>query len=879
MNRVLAELPDVERDQLESWLVEFDRTWDQAKLDDSVDSLPFEDPGLRLATLTEMVKIDLERQWRSDRLLTVDDYLARFPELGTPETVTVDLIRVELDMRGELGEPLDDQELAMRFPGRVDEIDDAEPTGVVAGVDRLTVAPGLRFESSEVVDLPEVFGRYRILRQIGRGSMGVVWLAYDEELERQVAVKVPNFESTDDGSELIERFYREARAAAKLNHPNICPVHDVGEIDGIHFSTMVFIEGDLLSEYISPETLQSERHVVTVVRKLALALRYAHAHGIIHRDLKPKNVMIDERGEPIVMDFGLARRIDNLDADTTRLGMMIGTPAFMSPEQVNGDHNLVGPASDVYSLGVILYQLLAGRLPFQGTVTAVIGQIVNSDIRPPPPSRFRQKLDPRLESICLTAMAKSIDERYSSMEEFAAALKTVLQQPPVVEPPRPSASRTAKLTGATRSVSLRRKVTCPHCWHTFPPDATLWITAHPELRGDSLLGDDVQQRFLPSRFNEDCRAIDVKGVVCRELACPRCHLSLPRALLEMESLFLSILGAPFSGKSYFLTAMTWRLRQRLSSEFRLSFGDADPVANQILSDYEGALFLNSQDDQLVSLRKTEKEGDLYESVRFGERTVWYPRPFVFTVQPEPDHPASQRMRPLSRAVCLYDNAGEHFLPGGELPHSPATQHLALSSVLLFLFDPTQHPRFREVCRDYSDDPQFDQQQWIHRQDQVLLEAAHRIRSVTGLPQNARDPRPLIVIVTKYDAWWSLAKFQPLESNWVVRPHSSGLCGLYVDGLQMISQQMREILMEYSPELVAAAEGFSEDVIYVPVSALGHGPERDATGALGVRPRDIDPMWAEVPMLYALHRSVPGLVPKITPQGNGRPADEAREAVS
>ena len=238
----------------------------------------------------------------------------------------------------------------------------------------------------------------------------------------------------------------------------------------------------------------------------------------------------------------------------------MGTPAYMSPEQAEGGGRKVDHRSDIYSLGVILYQLLAGRLPFQGTVTAVIGQIVNLDIRPPPPSRFRQKLDPRLESICLTAMAKSIDERYSSMEEFAAALKTVLQQPSVVEPPRPSASRTAKLTGATRSVRLLRKVTCPHCWHTFPPDATLWITAHPELRGDSLLGDDVQQRFLPSRFNEDCRAIDVKGVVCRELACPRCHLSLPRALLEMESLFLSILGAPFSGKSYFLTAMTWRLR-------------------------------------------------------------------------------------------------------------------------------------------------------------------------------------------------------------------------------------------------------------------------------------------------------------------------------
>ena len=126
MNRVLAELLDVERDQLESWLVEFDRTWDRARLDDSVDSLPFEDPDLRLATLTEMVKIDLERQWRSDRLLTVDDNLARFPELGTSETVTVDLIRVELDLRAEFGEPLNDQELAIRFPGRVDEIDDVD---------------------------------------------------------------------------------------------------------------------------------------------------------------------------------------------------------------------------------------------------------------------------------------------------------------------------------------------------------------------------------------------------------------------------------------------------------------------------------------------------------------------------------------------------------------------------------------------------------------------------------------------------------------------------------------------------------------------------------------------------------------------------------
>jgi len=878
MSRELAELSDVKRDQLESWLIEFDRAWDDTRLGDCVSSLPHHDPELRLVALTEMVKIDLERQWRSGQQPTVTDYLASFSELGTPETVPVELIQVELDMRSEFDEQLDDLELAARFPGRVEEIDAAEPEVIGGPGDPLTLSSAAGLESTSPADLPEVFGRYRILRQIGRGSMGSVWLAHDEQLDRQIALKVPNLSTGDGGGELIERFYREARSAAKLRHPNICPVHDVGEIDGIHFSTMAFIEGRPLSEYISAEQLQAERQVVTVVRKLALALRHAHAQGVIHRDLKPKNVMIDERGEPIVMDFGLARQLDRSDASETRFGMMIGTPAYMSPEQVNGDRSAIGPASDVYSLGVILYQLLTARLPYQGTVTAVIGQVLNPHDQPPPPSQFRELLDPRLESICLKAMAKSIDERYASMDEFAAALKTVLQRCSIAETPPAPASRTTKLTGATRSVRLRRRVTCPHCWHTFPPDAVLWITAHPELRGDSLLGEDAQQRFVPSRFNEDCHAIDVKGVVCRELACPGCHLSLPRALLEMESLFLSIFGAPFSGKSYFLTAMTWRLRQRLASEFRLSFGDADPVANQILSDYEEALFLNSQDDQLVALRKTEKEGDLYESVQFGERTVWYPRPFVFAVQPQPDHPASRRMRRLSRAICLYDNAGEHFLPGGESPHGPATQHLSLSRVLLFLFDPTQHPRFREACREHSSDPQLEQRQWIHRQDQVLLEAAHRIRTAAGLPQNARDTRPLIVVVTKYDAWWSLAKFQPLESNWVVRPHSSGVCGLHVEGLLTISQQMREILMKYSPELVAAAEGFSEDVTYIPVSALGRGPERDVTGALGVRPQDINPMWAEVPMLYALHRSVPGLVPRITPRGNGR-AGTTRETAS
>ena len=845
MSMGLFELPDDRRDELESLLAEFEERWDENQLDDyQASRLPSLEPELSRIALVEMIKIDLERQWRSDHRPDVAGYLVRFPELGTPETVPVELIQVELEMREEFDERLDDLQLAARFPGRVEEIGAAD-----VGVGANAGSVPLRFKPVKQVDLPEVFGRYRVRQQIGDGSMGDVWLAYDEELRREVALKVPKPQTDDESGELVERFYREARAVAKLDHPKICKVFDVGEIDGIHFSTMQFIKGRTLSECIGGSPL-SEREVATVGHKLALALRHAHNRGVIHRDLKPRNVMIDEKGQPIVIDFGLARQLDHSGSKDTQLGVPIGTLAYMSPEQVSGNHGLVGPASDIYSLGVTLYELLTARLPYQGTYNTVNWQILDPKYQPPPPSQFRESLDPRLESICLKAMSKPVDERYTSMDEVAAELKAVLQRRPVIE--RPPALRATRLTGATRSVSLRRQMDCPHCWHTFSPNEMMWITAHPELRGDSLLGEDAQQRFVPSRFNADCHAIDVKGVVCRKLACPNCHLGLSRAM---------------------------KLRQRLASEFRLSFADADPEANQILSDYEEALFLNSQDDKLVALRKTEKEGDLYESVRFGERTMWYPRPFVFAVQPRPDHPENRRLRRLSRAVCLYDNAGEHFLPGGELPHSPATQHLTLSRALLFLFDPTQNPRFREACRGHSDDPQLEQRQWVHRQDQVLLEAAHRIRTAAGLPQNARDKRPLIVVVTKYDAWWSLAKFEPLESDWVIRSHSSGVCGLHVERLLRVSQKMRVILMKHAPELVAAAEGFSEDVTYIPVSALGRGPERDADGALGVRPQDINPMWAEVPMLYALHRTVPGLVAKIIPRGNGHTAVATQETAS
>lgn len=382
---------------------------------------------------------------------------------------------------------------------------------------------------------------------------------------------------------------------------------------------------------------------------------------------------------------------------------------------------------------------------------------------------------------------------------------------------------------------------------------------HPNLRNDPLLGQDAQQRFLPTRFNALCEAYDVMGVACRHLACPRCHLTISRALLEMEPLFVSILGAPGSGKSYYLASMIWQLRQTLGAKFSLSFQDDDPVANRILSDYEEKLFLNPKEDQLAALPKTEQEGDLYESVNFNGREAWYPRPFVFSVQPLEAHPDFPNRSAVSRALCLYDNAGEHFLPGGETAKSPS-QHLALSQVLLFMFDPTQHPKFRTALKGRSADPQLSDHGWSHRQDQILLEAANRIRHYTKMAQSDKYHRPVIVVLTKYDAWRPLLGARGLDAVQAITQTAPAMSLLEVPRLSDASRVMHELLAKYAPEIVAAAEGFSQEVTYVPVSALGCAPEVNSeTGVLGVRPKDIRPIWAEVPMLLAIHKAAKGLV--------------------
>lgn len=275
--------------------------------------------------------------------------------------------------------------------------------------------------------IPQRIGRYEIKGQLGQGSMGAVYLAFDEQLHRDVALKVPKF-TEDEKKGLVGRFYREARLAATLSHPSICPVYDIGEAGGTNYISMAYIEGRPLTDYIRRDKPQPLRHIAKTICRIAMAIQEAHERGVLHRDLKPDNIMIDENRRPVIMDFGLARRLFKEGEDRlTHSGALVGSPAYMSPEQVEGDPANITASSDIYSLGVVLYELMTGMRPFRGYVGAVMGKILHEE--PQPPSQLRLDIDPKLESICLRMLAKKPKDRYATMDDVAQAMASYLRAP------------------------------------------------------------------------------------------------------------------------------------------------------------------------------------------------------------------------------------------------------------------------------------------------------------------------------------------------------------------------------------------------------------------------------------------------------------------
>ena len=230
----------------------------------------------------------------------------------------------------------------------------------------------------------------------------------------------------------VERFYTEARAAAKLNHPNIVSVHEVGQIGGQHFYSMEYVEGKSLDDLIREGTLFKQA-IARFVHRIAIAIHYAHEQRVLHRDLKPSNVLVDEQGEPQVTDFGLAKRTDE-DSELTRTEQVMGTPSYMSPEQARGASKTVGPTSDVYSLGALIYALLTGRPPFRAeTAAETVVQVINDD--PVLPSKLNPSAPRDLETICLKCLEKETTKRYSSARDLADDLGRYQRGEPIVARP------------------------------------------------------------------------------------------------------------------------------------------------------------------------------------------------------------------------------------------------------------------------------------------------------------------------------------------------------------------------------------------------------------------------------------------------------------
>ncbi len=477
----MLSLAEVSRSRmLESVYDRFESAWrsgSEPSLDEFVED--DWDENRRRDVLHELMLIDQEHRWRKSKRSTIsrsttsprnderefparpmlEDYLARWPLLGAIEQLPQTSILQEFRLRCDVGDAPELDEYARRFPTNAVELREALQLEVA---DRVLVSPGTDRADAASTSTPgddgadatspksklsrklapgELLGRYRILWPIGHGAMGIVYLAYDPDLDRQIALKIPFLEGSH-AERLAQRFRREAKLTASLRHPNICRVLDVDQQNGIDFLTMDYIDGTSLEALLKSGPLLPVARTVQIVRKIAFALQEAHRARIIHRDIKPSNILIDRQGEPVLTDFGLARRSEIDESDQTRPGEWLGTPAYMAPEQFSGNSDDVSPSCDLFSLGVVLYRLLTGQRPFGDGHRA---QEIVSRKTPESPAKLRADVPIPLADICLRAMRFDPKERFDNAGEFAAALEPFTFDSAVIE------------TGSTTAFGSSRK--------------------------------------------------------------------------------------------------------------------------------------------------------------------------------------------------------------------------------------------------------------------------------------------------------------------------------------------------------------------------------------------------------------------------------------
>ena len=448
-------------------------------------------------------------------------------------------------------------------------------------------------------------------------------------------------------------------------------------------------------------------------------------------------------------------------------------------------------------------------------------------------------------------------------------------------------------------IELANEVMCPNCWHKFPPDEVLYISGSVNLAGDPRLANPRElRRFLPTRFTADGAAIDEEGELCRDLACPRCHLFIPRVLLEKRPpLLLSILGKSGSGKSVFLASMMNQLRNYLPTAFKIGMTEPHAPSNGLMHHYENILFGNPNPEAHVLIPKTPDIQDdnlppddpfrVFRRVKFGDQERDYPRPMFFQASPLKGHPFADRAVEKTRTLCLYDVAGE-FFESQSKNNEQITEYMAHSAGLFFVFDPVQETNFLRELRGKSKDPQIDWfagEAFSRGENRAMLTPQHTVLAAANasvkklLRQQVARPLdiPLIIIAAKYDAWDFMlgGKLPPIAKR------ASGNKGdrlgqvgtLRTTMLEQKSEELRNLFLRFAPQLVATADQFSKNVYYVPVTSTGSPPidcrEECASGPApepGGKPKfcfrskDVQPSWAAVPLLWMMARHIQGLVP-------------------
>lgn len=431
-------------------------------------------------------------------------------------------------------------------------------------------------------------------------------------------------------------------------------------------------------------------------------------------------------------------------------------------------------------------------------------------------------------------------EAHFPLQEFIPLLPKTASNKPAPRPAKPDYGK-----DAASQLGSNGAPTCPICWKTFEQEEVMNIASHEDLLGDPILGPHVKQRFVAQRFNDLGQALDDRGVVCVEFACPHCRGRLPSSFLSQNHLIFSIVGAPSSGKSYYLSTLLKLLPEELIRYRNCVLQDGDPSGNVQLNEMKNRLFsATTPEDAFIS--KTDFEGLMYEQLPRNGKTVALPRPFVYHLRHSQD--ASRRA-----ALVFYDNAGEHFKPTISLDDSPGALHVAASSALFFLYDPTANRAFRKKLRRKRD-PQL-RSQATDEQDTILAEMGVRLKKLKAKDSHERVDTPLAIMAGKCDVWMSL-----LPPDSLCIPENRLLSDSEIESN---SQLTRNLLLEYCPTIVANAESLSTNVRYFPISPLGHSPkeilEGPLQGKLAPDPRKLNPILTTAPTLWALNIIAPEIL--------------------